>query len=266
MLIGGLNDEEDTNDDIFNTFMEDAEILDRKEITVDGKPGLLANIAGDVDGQQVVGKVVVVAVTPTQLFPKFASAPKERRGEIESSFEAVLTSVNFFEPTEVSLTDSIEEADPVDEENNFQGIPSFGDFPTEASQLPPGGFAFYLASDEGFPTIIIGSHKHYRSTSEDRVIDLVSDDQKITLTMYLPENIGVEISMLDQFDPSASSHAPGAAVSVGVSQYTNTDGMIMIDTVTDNSVTGMVEFTAIDQEGNKVAVTGIFNELLLTNE
>ncbi|MFC1996914.1 hypothetical protein ACFLXI_04820 [Chloroflexota bacterium] len=120
MLIGGISHEDVTSDEIFTEFLldaesEDVEILNQKEITVDGKSGLIADITGDVNGQPLTGKIVVISVTPSQQFSMFASAPRDRWEEIGSSFEEVLASVYFFEPQEFNFDIEFEETQPAEE-------------------------------------------------------------------------------------------------------------------------------------------------------
>ena len=68
---------------------------------------------------------------------------------------------------------------------------------------------------------------------------------------------------MNHYDSSFATHAPGAAVYRGFTLFTNTDGIIMIDSAVDNTITGSVYFTAVDQDGNEIAVTGFFNQIPL---
>lgn len=266
MLIGGFNEEEVTGEKIFNDFMEDAEsedveILDQKEIIIDGKSGLLADIVGNVDREDVFGRIVVVAVSPTQQFTMFASAPHDRWDEIETSFEDVLASIRFFEPEKINFSEESEEAQPDD--STILDFPSLENFPTEASQLPPGGFTYLLASDQGFPTIVSHGTLQDQSTSAEYVIDLVSEDLEYRLTLFIPLDVASGIITMQNKDSSVATSAPGAAVYHGSSRFTNTDGIIIVDEVSGNIITGSVFFTAIDEVGNEIAVSGFFNKIPL---
>lgn len=269
MLIGGLNEEEITSDEIINHFIKDAEsedvkILDRREVSVDGKSGLLANFAGDFDGQPVTGRIVVVAVTPTQQFTMFASTPRDRWGEIELAFDVVLASVHFFEPQEIDLTGELEETEPDELPSDDAPILDFSsleEFPNEANQLPPGGFAYLIASDQGFPTIVAQGTIKNQDTSVDNVIGLVSEDKNIKLTLFIPFDVLPGRYPMKPYDTSSISNSPGATVDRDFTRFTNTDGIIVIDTIVDNNLTGSAFFTAVDEDGNEISVSAFFNTL-----
>lgn len=279
LLIGSTSEETVTTDALFDEFMldtedEGVEILDRREISVDGRDGVLAEISGDVDGQQVVGRIVVVAVSPTQEFSLFASAPKDRWNEVAPIFDAVLASIYFFEPQEIDLSESIEELEeleePAEEEAPEGGeveIPNFDDFanfPTAYTDLPAGGFVFMLASTTGeLPVIVNEGTIQDQSTSAEYVIGLVSDDQQNTITLFIPLDVNPGVLIMTPYDSSSSTKGPGAAIYKGLTLFTNTDGIIMIEAMQDNTISGMFAFTAIDESGNEMAVTGFFNELPL---
>ena len=223
MLIGGINEEETTDEQIFDNFMKDAEredvkILEQKEIIVDGKSGLLADIAGNIEGEKIVGRIVVVAVTPAHQFTMFASAPQNRWDVFKPSFDAVLDSIHFFEPQDPEFIDGMDEATPDSSENELHDdapipeIPSLEEFPTEANQLPAGGFAYLLASSEGFPTIVAQGSIQDQSTSAEYVIGLVSENQDNALTLFLPLDIEQGVYPMNQYDPGAAAKAPSAAV------------------------------------------------------
>ena len=65
-----------------------------------GVPGLAADVSGTAEGKEMAGRVVFVAVTPTQSFTVLGSAPRERwDDELAPLFDAVMASVSFFEPS-----------------------------------------------------------------------------------------------------------------------------------------------------------------------
>ena len=432
MLIGGTNEDAATEDEIFNEFMQDAEgedieILDQKEITVDGKPGILADIGGDVDGQQVTGRIVVVAVTPTQQFTMFASAPKDRWDEVKGLFDAVLASVNFFEPQEIDLSEGLEieegngdnqaiapqveaeslsqwasfafasseygsddwsamqatgepdtfecgdqttawassssntvewieltydvavipteiniyetyypdqvvkvevadlsmayftvyEATPSDHTEgdcpyilsiqtdtnqaissvritvdqsvltnwneidavelvgisdqaaipvspSDTGLPDFASFPSTYSELPPGGFAYLLAiTSGGMPVIVSQGNIQDQSTSAEHVIGLVSEDQQNTVTLFIPLNVSPGILVMNPYEDSSATKNPGSAVYKGLALYTNTNGIINIEDMQGNTISGSFAFMAVDESGEELSVSGFFNQLPL---
>jgi len=433
MLIGGTNEEAATEDEIFNEFMQDAEgedieILDQKEITVDGKPGILADIGGDVDGQQVTGRIVVVAVTPTQQFTMFASAPKDRWDEVKSLFDAVLASVNFFEPQDIDLSEGLEieeengdnqqiapqgEAENLNQWASFAyasseygsddwsamqatgepdtfecgdqttawasgssntvewieltydvavipseiniyetyypdqvvkveisdsnmeyftvyeaapsdhtgddcpyilsiqtdtnqpissvrvtvdqsvltnwneidavelvgiadqaaipaspsdtGLPDFASFPSSYSELPPGGFAYLLATTSGgeMPVIVSQGNIQDQSTSAEHVIGLVSKDQQNTVTLFIPLNVSPGVLVMTTYEDGSATQNPGSAVYKGLTLYTNTNGIINIEEMQGSTISGSFAFMAVDESGEELSVSGFFNQLPL---
>jgi hypothetical protein len=273
LLIGGINEEKATTDDIFDEFLQDVEdeeieILDRKEIIVDGQSGILAEVGGMVDEQEVIGRIVVVAVTPTQQFTLFASAPKGRWGEIEPLFDAVLASIYFFEPEEIDLSEAIEEDEAEEtsepEETDVPPFGEFGEFPTTYDELPSGGFAFLLASSEGgLPAIITEGSVQDQSTSAEYVIGLISKDERNTVTLFIPLDVASGFLIMNPYDDSSATKGPGATAYKGSTLYTNTDGMIMIEAMNDNTISGTFTFVAVDENNSEIVVTGLFNELPL---
>lgn len=273
MLIGGTNEEEATEEDIFGKFMQEAknenlEILSRKEIRVDNQAGILAEISGEIDDQQVTGRIVVVAVTPTHQFTMFASALEDRWKEIEPLFDAVLDSIYFFEPKEVDLSEAIEEFDEEEIEETDEPdeslVPPIGEFPTAYDQLPSGGFVYLLASsDGGLPIIVDQGFIQDQSTSAEYVIGLVSEDERNTVTLFIPSPAAPGILVMNPYDADSATQGPGAAVYMGLTRYTNTDGMIMIEVMDADTISGTFSFLAADEDGKEIVVTGFFNELSL---
>ena len=105
MLMGSAYgvEESATIEEIYDEFVGDLEgdmeISEPREITVSGLPGLVSDVSGDSEGTKVVGRIVIVAVTPTQRFIMLGAAPSDRwDGELAPLFDAVLVSISFFEP------------------------------------------------------------------------------------------------------------------------------------------------------------------------
>ena len=59
---------------------------------------------------------------------------------------------------------------------------------------------------------------------------------------------------MTSYDAASPTKAPGAAVYMGFTLFTNTDGIIMIDAVTENTITGSVFSAAVDENGKAVDV------------
>jgi hypothetical protein len=102
-MIGGIFQEstslEQLHDDFTTDLEEDILVTDSQEILVDGVPGQRIDVSGSVDGTDVAGRVVLVAVTPNQQFTMIGTAPPELWGDgFSELFDAVLASVSFFDP------------------------------------------------------------------------------------------------------------------------------------------------------------------------
>jgi hypothetical protein len=140
------------------------------------------------------------------------------------------------------------------------------DFPTAAGDLPPGSFAYFVAPAQGMPAFITEGTLQNQSNRDEYVIDLVSMDQQHTLTMFIPPDFTANFYQMKPYDEGSITKSPGGAVYVGLTLYTNTDGIIMIDEVVGNKITGTIFFTAVDQDGNEISVSGFFNQLPLGSE
>lgn len=106
MLIGSAVEGEEegaTTEELYDEFVNDLEtgieVSAPREITVGGVPGLVSDISGAIEGQEMVGRIVFVAVSSTQRFTMFGAAPADRwDDELALLFDGVVASVTFFEP------------------------------------------------------------------------------------------------------------------------------------------------------------------------
>jgi hypothetical protein len=182
-------------------------------------------------------------------------------------YDVVFDSVHFFELREINLTREQEEIESDEGPSNDAPILDFSsleEFPTEANQLLPGSFAYLIASDQGFPMIVAEGTIQNQSISVEYVISLVSEDQNNILTLLIPFAVAPGSVPMNPYNPSSISNSPGATVSIGFTRITNTNGIIVIDTITYNTIIGSLFFTALDEDGNQVAFSGFFNELPLS--
>ncbi len=121
ILVGGINEDGVDLESLYNEGVdglesEGIELSDRREITVDGIPGYAVDVHGLDDDVEMAGRIVVVAVSPTQEFNMMASAPAVRwTTELEDYFEDVLATVQFFEPTEIEFSFDEDEEYATDE-------------------------------------------------------------------------------------------------------------------------------------------------------
>jgi hypothetical protein len=104
MMMGGTNEEEKSADQLYDEFTADlesnVEVVDTSEITIDGVRAILVEVEGEEEGQAMVGRVIIAAVTPTQQFTLFATAPKEKWEALDPLAEALVATIRFFEPSE----------------------------------------------------------------------------------------------------------------------------------------------------------------------
>jgi hypothetical protein len=96
-------EEEATAQELYDQFLSDIEVgmnvSEPREITVDGRAGLVSDVDGTSEGKEMVGRVVFVAVTPVQRFMALGAAPRERwESELAPLFDGVVASLSFFEP------------------------------------------------------------------------------------------------------------------------------------------------------------------------
>ncbi|MBN1993323.1 MAG: hypothetical protein JW953_11540, partial [Anaerolineae bacterium] len=104
MFMGYPGEEGITSEQMLAGWRQDMEadfaMTDEREVMVDSVMGLAVDISGtDDSGRAVAGRLVVVAVPPAQEFVMLGAAPAERwDDELAPLFEAVMTSVTFFEP------------------------------------------------------------------------------------------------------------------------------------------------------------------------
>jgi len=100
MVMGGLMEEEMSNEDLLETMKAQASTIEvgkPKKTKVNGVAGLLADLSGEYQDMTIKGKIFMAMVSPKQEFVLMGLAPKDEWKEVEPIFEAVLDSVTFFE-------------------------------------------------------------------------------------------------------------------------------------------------------------------------
>lgn len=106
VLIGAPSQESQSLDQLYENFTNDlasnVQISNSRNVSIGGASGMGADISGTgKSGQELAGRIVIVAVSPTQQFSMIGSAPKDRwQNETGPLFEQVLNSVSFFEPSQ----------------------------------------------------------------------------------------------------------------------------------------------------------------------
>ncbi len=86
----------------------DLAMAENMPVTIAGLPGLAADLSGPRGVEMLKGRVYVLMVTPTQQFSMFAGGPESAWEELELLTEAVLASVEFFEPVVPPPTSFVE--------------------------------------------------------------------------------------------------------------------------------------------------------------
>jgi hypothetical protein len=107
-MLGGTNDEAKTADQLLQDFQGGLEagssITHQREVTVGGIKGIMVDVETSRNNKEAFGRIVIVAVTPNQMFSLLGVYPdKNWEGEHGDNFDAVLTSVRFFEPVESDI-------------------------------------------------------------------------------------------------------------------------------------------------------------------
>jgi hypothetical protein len=262
MLVGGKNDEEMTNKDIYDSLNSEldiqseqsVEILDEKEVMVNGKTGLLMDFSGMEDDQEVRARIVVVAVTPMQQFTMIAISPESDWNAVKSTFNTVLSSVTFFEPEGGDSLDFFDEDGEDDsDQNGDNGLSDAEDF-------------FMLTSEEGMPIFIENyTVENNQSTNDEIILAFVSEDLNHILTLYLPTNLNSNMMLNLQATDATSPQAPGGTLTIGVDIYTVQSGMVIFEEVTDSYVSGsyFLEVVNAADSSDVISVTGLFKETAL---
>ncbi|MHC1785250.1 MAG: hypothetical protein AB9891_21310 [Anaerolineaceae bacterium] len=101
MAVGGISDSELSNEELLDKMKKQSsglEVSKPEKAKIGGENGLAAEINGSYNGQQVKGRLVLVMVTSTRQFTVIGIAPEEKWKDLEPYFEAVVESVEFFEP------------------------------------------------------------------------------------------------------------------------------------------------------------------------
>lgn len=103
IMIGEVSDEVITLDELYSAQIaeysgEDIEVSEPREVVVGGAPGLVVEVSGTEDGEDIIGRIIVVLVSPNQQFTLISASPAKRWDSFETEFEAVQSTISFFEP------------------------------------------------------------------------------------------------------------------------------------------------------------------------
>ncbi len=100
-LMGWNNDKEKTNDQLYDELKRDMPMIvgEARAVQVAGLSGLVADIQGENNGKSMQGRVAMVMVNTHQQFVLMLGAPQSEWERMSAYFDAILASVEFFEPT-----------------------------------------------------------------------------------------------------------------------------------------------------------------------
>ncbi len=115
MAMGGLNDTDATAAELLQKVRTESSALTfspEKKIRVGSQEGWAMEVKGTYNDLPIVGRMVVVMVTPRQQFTMLAISPAERWQELAPIYDAVLTSVNFFEARPEAAVDATPTTEP----------------------------------------------------------------------------------------------------------------------------------------------------------
>lgn len=129
---------------------EGVEFTTRRDVIVDGIPGIAVDTSGPYQGMNMMGRMVIVVVSPTQEFRMIGMAPADRwQDELELLFESTLATVQFFEAKPGDLEEDVEEeteeeaAEPQAEE-----VRQWASSATASSEYSSPGWAAMQATGE----------------------------------------------------------------------------------------------------------------------
>ncbi len=283
LFVGGASDEPLITEEIIGEMMENSEddtvTLEQREITVGGKQGILMDVEGEDDsGTTSRVRVVIVSVSDTQHLTIMVLAPIDRWGEVDANFDSVLASISFFEPQEISpddlavvndvlegMSEEFSETNPDDSgEYDLSDLEALSDFPSQTGDLPPGGFIVVLSDEQGTLVLVEGEQAQPQPAGDEYVVVLPGKQPENTITLFLPHDAAADMLMMVPYDASAAAHAPGATIQLGSALYTSTDGIIMVEAMDGNTISGSMFFVAVDESGAELSVSGFFNALPLT--
>ena len=135
------------------------------------------------------------------------------------------------------------------------------------SSLAPGKFYYEVVGDDRDAVIDQGTLQD-QSTSDEYVIGLVSADFRYVVSLFIPLDVAPGALNFGEYPRGSFSKSPNAAVFIGSGLYYADGGVIMIETVENNLLTGSFVFTGTWEadDSRKVTVSGVFNRYPLVNK
>ena len=135
------------------------------------------------------------------------------------------------------------------------------------SSIAAGTFDYEVAGAGEDATIEKGAFQD-QSTTDEYVLGFVSENFRYAVTLFLPLGLNPGPLSLKPYDGSAFTKGPSAAIYIGSGYYYADGGLVNIESVNDDSVTGSFVFQATSEydPARVVTVSGIFNEIPLVNQ
>ena len=135
------------------------------------------------------------------------------------------------------------------------------------SSLAPGTFYYEVVGDSQDAIIDKGTLQD-QSTTDEYVIGFVSQNFRYAVSLFIPLDVAPGALNFGKYDRTAFAKSPNAAIYIGAGYYYADGGVIMIDSVDGNKVTGSFVFVGTSEydESRKVTVSGVFNQYPLVNK
>lgn len=133
--------------------------------------------------------------------------------------------------------------------------------------LAPGTFYYEVVGDDRDAVIDTGTLQD-QSTPDEYVIGFVSADFRYSVSLFIPLDVAPGVINFGEYPRGSFSKSPNAAIFIGSGLYYADGGVIMIDSVENNLLTGSFAFVGTWEadDSRKVTVTGVFNEYPLVNK
>ena len=135
------------------------------------------------------------------------------------------------------------------------------------SSLASGTFYYEVVGDDRDAIIDKGTLQD-QSTSDEYVIGFVSADFRYSVSLFIPLDVAPGVINFGKYPRGSFSKSPNAAIFIGSGLYYANGGVIMIESVENNLLTGSFAFTGTWEadDSRKVTVSGVFNQYPLVNK
>ena len=135
------------------------------------------------------------------------------------------------------------------------------------SSLASGTFYYEVVGDDRDAIIDKGTFQD-QSTSAEYVIGFVSADFRYVVSLFIPLDVAPGAINFGEYPRGSFSKSPNAAIFIGSGLYYADGGVIMIELVDNNLLTGSFVFTGTWEadDSRKVTVSGVFNQYPLVNK